>query len=183
MKLAMKATVATTAFDATMFAGADLAIQEAEKELGLRTNYDFKRTAITGILGGGLSVLPNGLANYGAVKVFGDIKAARKEISSPSLKKTADDLDAPTSKETDTMEAFYNELQIPVFVMILFFFFQMPFVSKNMKKYLPSLYNPDANPNFWGYIFQTLLFGILFYGLQKFTKYLSQIDNLLRSRV
>ena len=86
-------------------------------------------------------------------------------------------------KETDTMEAFYNELQIPVFVMILFFFFQMPFVSKNMRKYLPSLYNLDANPNFWGYIFQTLLFGILFYGLQKFTKYLSQIDNLLRSRV
>lgn len=85
-------------------------------------------------------------------------------------------------KETDTMDAFYNELQIPIFVMILFFFFQMPFVSKNMRKYLPSLYNTDANPNFWGYIFQTLLFGILFYGLQKFTKYLSQIDNLLRSK-
>ena len=64
-------------------------------------------------------------------------------------------------KETDTMEAFYNELQIPVFVMILFFFFQMPFVSKNMRKYLPSLYNPDQNPNFWGYIFQTLLFELV----------------------
>ena len=51
-----------------------------------------------------------------------------------------------------------------------------------MRKYLPSLYNQDANPNFWGYIFQTLIFGILFYGLQKFTKYLSQIDNLLRSK-
>ena len=85
-------------------------------------------------------------------------------------------------KETDTMDAFYNELQVPIFVMILFFFFQMPFVSKNMRKYLPSLYNTEANPNFWGYIFQTLLFGILFYGLQKFTKYLSQIDNLLRSK-
>ena len=85
-------------------------------------------------------------------------------------------------KETDTMDAFYNELQVPIFVMILFFFYQMPFVSKNMRKYLPSLYNTDANPNFWGYIFQTLLFGILFYGLQKFTKYLSQIDNLLRSK-
>ena len=42
-------------------------------------------------------------------------------------------------KKIDTMDAFYNELQIPVFVMILFFFFQMPFVSKNMRKYLPSL--------------------------------------------
>ena len=85
-------------------------------------------------------------------------------------------------KETDTMDAFYNELQVPVVVMILFFFFQMPFISKNMRKYMPSLFHQDANPNIWGYIFQTLLFGILFYSLQKFTKYLSQIDNLLRSK-
>ena len=56
-------------------------------------------------------------------------------------------------KETDTMEAFYNELQIPVFVMILFFFFQMPFVSKNMRKYLPSLYNPGCKSEFLGIYF------------------------------
>ena len=46
LKLTAKATAATTAFDASVFAGADLAIQETERDLGLRTNYDFKRTGL-----------------------------------------------------------------------------------------------------------------------------------------
>ena len=108
-KLTAKATVATTAFDSTMFAGADLAIQEAEKELGLRTKFDFKRTAVTGILGGGLSILPNGLANYGAVRTVADINFNPKKIDSPSLKKTSDDLDS-AGKDKDTMEVDFDDL-------------------------------------------------------------------------
>ena len=78
----------TTAFDASVFAGADLAIQETERDLGLRTNYDFKRTGLTAVLGGGLSMLPNGLANYGSIKLFSDINYNKKEVTSPTLKKT-----------------------------------------------------------------------------------------------
>ena len=77
------------------------------------------------------------------------------------------------SKKEDHMEAVYNELQTPIFVMILFFLFQMPFVHKNFRKYLPSLFKSDLTPNIWGYLFQTIIFGILFYSIQRSIKYVS----------
>ena len=108
-KLTLKGTAATTVFDAATFAGADLAIQEAERTLKLRKKYDFKRTAITSVFGGGISILPNGFANYSAVKLVSDIDTNRKAISSPSLKKTADDLDS-AGKEKDTLEVDIEDL-------------------------------------------------------------------------
>jgi len=104
LKLTAKATAATTAFDASVFAGADLAIQETERDLGLRTNYDFKRTGLTAVLGGGLSMLPNGLANYGSIKLFSDINYNKKEAASPKLKKTLKDVDDTGSVETEVIE-------------------------------------------------------------------------------
>ena len=82
---------------------------------------------------------------------------------------------------SDIIDNIYNELHISIIVMVLYFFFQMPFITNNMRIYLPSLYNSNANPNIWGYLFQTLIFGILFYGFQKLTKYLTKLDTLLRS--
>ena len=108
-KLTLKGTAATTVFDAGLFAGADLAIQEAERELGLLEKYDFKRTAITSIFGGGISILPNGFANYSAIKVVSDIDTNRKAISSPSLKKVSDDLDS-AGKEKDSIEVGFDDL-------------------------------------------------------------------------
>jgi len=104
LKLTAKATAATTAFDASVFAGADLAIQETERDLGLRTNYDFKRTGLTAVLGGGLSMLPNGLANYGSIKLFSDINYNKKEVTSPTLKKTLKDVDDTGSVEKEVIE-------------------------------------------------------------------------------
>ena len=108
-KLTLKGTAATTVFDAGLFAGADLAIQEAERTLKLRTKYDFKRTAVTSIFGGGISILPNGFANYSAIKVVSDIDTNRKAISSPSLKKVSDDLDS-AGKEKDSIEVGLDDL-------------------------------------------------------------------------
>ena len=62
------ATIASSAFDAGVFAAGDLAIQKSEKVLELRENYDFKRTGATAILGGGLSMLPNGFANLSGLR-------------------------------------------------------------------------------------------------------------------
>ncbi len=104
LKLTAKATAATTAFDASVFAGADLAIQETEKELGLRAGYDFKRTGLTAVMGGGLSLLPNGLANYGAVKLFSDINYNAKKVDSPTLKKTLNDIDDTGNVEKEVTE-------------------------------------------------------------------------------
>ena len=78
-------------------------------------------------------------------------------------------------KEQDRLDALYDELQMPVLIMILFFFFQLPYFQKNMMKFVPSLFNNDGNPSLSGYILKTALFGSSFYAITKLTKYLSTV--------
>tara|TARA_B100001939_G_scaffold199862_1_gene171787 strand:- start:356 stop:955 length:600 start_codon:yes stop_codon:yes gene_type:complete len=77
--------------------------------------------------------------------------------------------------EQDRLDVLYDELQTPVIVMILFFFFQLPIFQKTLSKNLPSLFTRDGNPSFSGYLFKTVVFGTVFYGLTKLTKQISQI--------
>ena len=60
-------------------------------------------------------------------------------------------------KELDRLDLMYEELQTPIMVMILFFFFQLPIFEKTMIKHLPSLFLRDGNPKFSGYFIKTLL--------------------------
>lgn len=78
-------------------------------------------------------------------------------------------------REQDRLDQIYEELQIPLMVMVLYFLFQMPFVKKHMQRLLPSLFTKDENPTFGGYLFKTALFGGTFYGIIKATKYLSEM--------
>lgn len=73
----------------------------------------------------------------------------------------------------DRMDQIYEELQTPVFVMILFLLFQLPFLQKILYKQFPALFSSDGYVHFGGYIFKTLLFGSIFYLIQKGTLYLS----------
>ena len=77
--------------------------------------------------------------------------------------------------EQDRLDLMYEELQIPLLVMILFFFFQLPIFQKTLTKYVPSLFSRDGNPTFSGYFVKTLMFGITFYVITKITKQLSEI--------
>jgi len=67
-KLTAAATVPTVAFDASLFATADLLAQQSEKDIDIRDKFDLKRTGLTAVIGGGISVLPNGLFAYSGVK-------------------------------------------------------------------------------------------------------------------
>ena len=78
--------------------------------------------------------------------------------------------------EQDTLDNLYNDLQIPILVMVLFFLFQMPFFKKKLNLYLPSLFLKNGTTKLSGYVFNTLLFGIVFYGIDKFTKYMSIVE-------
>ena len=78
-------------------------------------------------------------------------------------------------QEQDRLDALYDELQMPVLIMILFFFFQLPYFQKNMIKFVPSLFNNDGNPSLSGYFLKTVLFGVSFYSITKLTKYLSNM--------
>ena len=73
----------------------------------------------------------------------------------------------------DRMEQIYEELQTPVFVMVLFLLFQLPFFQKMLYRQLPSLFSRDGHTHLGGYLFKTLLFGASFYLIQRGIKYLS----------
>ena len=76
--------------------------------------------------------------------------------------------------EQDRLDMLYEELQIPVLSMILYFFFQLPFFNKFLVKHIPSLFLKDGNSNLYGYLFKTFVFGVSFYSITKFSKYMSE---------
>lgn len=72
------------------------------------------------------------------------------------------------SNRADTLESFYEEIQSPLMLAILYFAFQLPAVKRYMFRYLPSgLFNADGNANLTGLIAMSAMFGLSFYMLQK----------------
>jgi hypothetical protein len=72
------------------------------------------------------------------------------------------------SNRADTLETFYEEIQSPLMLAILYFAFQLPAVKRYMFRYLPSaLFNADGNANLTGLIVTSAMFGFSFYTLQK----------------
>ena len=64
--------------------------------------------------------------------------------------------------EQDRLDILYEELQIPILSMILYFFFQLPYFQKMIIRNFPSLFLKDGNPNLYGYLFKTIVFELLF---------------------
>ena len=72
------------------------------------------------------------------------------------------------SNRADTLETFYEEIQSPLMLAILYFAFQLPAVKRYMFRYLPSaLFNADGNANLTGLIATSAMFGLAFYTMQK----------------
>ena len=72
------------------------------------------------------------------------------------------------ANRADTLETFYEEIQSPLMLAILYFAFQLPAVKRYMFRYLPSaLFSADGNANLTGLIATSAMFGLGFYALQK----------------
>ena len=72
------------------------------------------------------------------------------------------------SNRADTLETFYEEIQSPLMLAILYFAFQLPAVKRCMFRYLPTaLFSADGNANLTGLIATSAMFGFAFYTLQK----------------
>jgi len=80
------------------------------------------------------------------------------------------------TKKKRLIDILFTELQTPFFIMLLFFIFQMPFINGLMIKYLAvfSIYNTDGNMNVYGYIFKSILFGLIFYGSNKLVEFMCE---------
>lgn len=66
-----------------------------------------------------------------------------------------------------SLENIYNELQLPLVIMLIYFLFQLPFFKLNSFKFLPFFHTKDGNYNLKGNVFISILFGISFYSFQK----------------
>lgn len=72
-----------------------------------------------------------------------------------------------------TVNTIYDELQTPILISILYFLFQLPIVKTYLFKYAPSLFNKDGNNNLFGYIFNSILFGLLYWLIINSLNYIS----------
>ena len=65
------------------------------------------------------------------------------------------------------LDEFYNNLQTPILLSVLYFIFQLPIFQKYLIKYLPNLFSKDGNKNIYGYVFYSILFGITYIGINQ----------------
>lgn len=74
------------------------------------------------------------------------------------------------------IDEILTELQTPILICILFFIFQLPIINTIIFKKFSflSLHNEDGNFNFYGLLFKSMLFGSLFYSVQKLTTFISE---------
>ena len=78
-------------------------------------------------------------------------------------------------REQDSLDSLYEELQVPIFVMVLFFLFQLPYFQKVLIRFAPSIFRIDGKIGLTGLISKTVLFGVAYYSLTKLTQHFSQI--------
>jgi hypothetical protein len=71
----------------------------------------------------------------------------------------------------NSLDNMYNEIQTPLLLAVLYFLFQLPFFRKFLFNYFPILFSNDGNFNINGFLFTSIIFGLLFYLLNKVTNH------------
>ena len=66
-------------------------------------------------------------------------------------------------KNKKNIDNIYNQLSVPLIISLLYFLFQLPIVRNNLYKLFPMLYTVSGNLNIIGYIFNSLLFGLVYF--------------------
>lgn len=69
------------------------------------------------------------------------------------------------NNKRDAVDDFYNELQTPLLIAVLYLIFQLPVTNKFFRKYMPPFFTSDGNQNTVGYIVISALFAITFYSI------------------
>jgi hypothetical protein len=72
-------------------------------------------------------------------------------------------------------DEWYDELQVPILLAVLYFIFQLPSVHKYLFSMLPALFDAHGHPNLMGYVVNSIAFAGLYYVLTKFKTYLISV--------
>lgn len=75
------------------------------------------------------------------------------------------------SQRQNSLDEMYNEIQTPLLLAVIYFLFQLPFFRKFIFNYFPVLFSNDGNLNINGFLFTSILFGLLYYTLNKITNH------------
>ena len=78
--------------------------------------------------------------------------------------------------QSDNMDYLCQQLQQPLLISIIYFIFQLPIVRTNMFYMLPKLFNKDGNPNLYGYVGNSLLFGLVYFILTGGMSYIADFS-------
>ena len=73
------------------------------------------------------------------------------------------------------MDNFYDEIQTPLLIMLMYFIFQLPTFKNSMLKNFPLFFFKNKEYNLKGMVFNTILFGGFYYLIMKSIKYLSEL--------
>jgi Fe2+ transport system protein B len=78
------------------------------------------------------------------------------------------------NQRNQQIDDILTDLQVPIFVSILYFMFQLPIINAYIFKRFSflSIYNDDGNFNFYGLVFKSWIFGSIYYMVTKFTNFL-----------
>lgn len=76
-------------------------------------------------------------------------------------------------KSTNSMDALYDDIHVPIILAVIYFVFQLPVIKTNTLKYIPSLFNKDGNFNMLGYSVNSLAFASTYYCIIKSLDFLS----------
>jgi hypothetical protein len=106
--------------------------------------------------------LGQGQINVGATKDYIDNNENMEDMIQNYNKKI---------NKNDSLDEIYDEMQSPLLLAVLYFLFQLPFFKKILFKYFSVLFSKDGNYNINGYLFTSILFGLLFYFLTKVTAF------------
>ena len=79
------------------------------------------------------------------------------------------------NQHKNNMDNFYDEIQTPLLIMIMYFIFQLPTFKNSMLKNFPLFFFKNKEYNFKGMVFNTILFGGFYYLIMKSIKYLSEL--------
>ena len=79
------------------------------------------------------------------------------------------------SKEQSThlLDDYYNEIQSPLIIAVLFFLFHLPIVKNKLFIHFPMCFHKDSSYNLKGLIIISILFGFTYYLLNSIIQYMS----------
>ena len=72
-----------------------------------------------------------------------------------------------TASRDNSLDDIYGEIQNPLLLAVLYFLFQLPFFRKLLFKYVPGLFHKDGNFNVSGFVFSSVLFGLVYYLVER----------------